>query len=51
MLELTYSERFQKHYKKLSADEKNQLKKKLTIFSNNPFHHVSRELTSFLSSV
>jgi len=38
MLELTYSERFKKHYKKLSADEKKQLKKKLTIFSNNPFH-------------
>ncbi|MBR2207612.1 MAG: hypothetical protein IJ859_02260 [Synergistaceae bacterium] len=38
MLQFTYSERFQKHYKKLSVEEKNQLKRKLKIFSNNPFH-------------
>ena len=38
MLQFTYSERFQKHYKKLSVEEKNQLKRKLQIFSNNPFH-------------
>ena len=38
MLEITYTERFQKNYKKLSAIEKNQFKNKLAIFSENPFH-------------
>lgn len=38
MLQIIYSERFQKHYKKLSANEKNQFKKKLVTFSENPFH-------------
>ena len=38
MLKITYSERFQKHYKKLSVDEKRQFRKKLTIFTCNPFH-------------
>ncbi len=38
MLKITYSERFQKHYKKLSADEKTQFRRKLAIFSENPLH-------------
>ena len=38
MLQFTYSERFRKRYKKLTIDEKNQLKRKLKIFSINPFH-------------
>ena len=38
MLRITYSERFQKHYKKLSGREKNQFRHKLTIFSDNPLH-------------
>ena len=38
MLKITYSERFQKHYKKLSADEKTQFRKKLDVFADNPLH-------------
>lgn len=38
MLKITYSERFQKHYKKLSADEKTQFGKKLDVFADNPLH-------------
>ena len=38
MLKITYSERFQKHYKKLSADEKTQIRKKLDVFADNPLH-------------
>ncbi len=38
MLKITYSDRFQKHYKKLSADEKSQFRRKLDIFVDNPLH-------------
>lgn len=38
MLKITYPERFQKHYKKLSADEKTQFRKKLDVFADNPLH-------------
>ncbi|MBR1437144.1 MAG: hypothetical protein IJ587_01280 [Synergistaceae bacterium] len=38
MLKITYSERFKKQYKKLSADEKNQFRRKLTVFAENPLH-------------
>lgn len=38
MLQITYSDRFQKHYKKLSSEEKNQFKRKLLIFVENPMH-------------
>ena len=38
MLKITYSERFQKHYKKLSAYEKTQFRKKLDVFADNPLH-------------
>ena len=36
--QITYTDRFQKHYKTLTAQEKNQLMKKLDILSNNPLH-------------
>ena len=35
MLKITYSDRFQKHYKKLSSEEKSQFKRKLSIFVEN----------------
>lgn len=35
---ITYSKAFEKHYKKLSEDEKKQTKKKLKIFIENPTH-------------
>ena len=38
MLKITYSNRFQKHYKKLSAQEKNLFKQKLGLFVKNPWH-------------
>lgn len=38
MLKITYSDRFKKHYKKLSADEKSQFRRKLVIFADNPLH-------------
>lgn len=38
MLKITYSERFQKHYKKLSSDEKTQFRRKLDVFADNPLH-------------
>lgn len=38
MLKITYSNRFQKHYKKLSAQEKNLFKQKLELFVKNPWH-------------
>ena len=36
--EFTYTPRFKKHFKTLSAQEKNQLKNKLTLLSENPSH-------------
>ena len=38
MLQITYSDRFKKHYKKLSPDEKNLFKRKLSLFAENPLH-------------
>lgn len=36
MISITYSERFKKHYKKLTEQEKNQFKNKLRQFVENP---------------
>ena len=38
MLQITFTDRFQKHYKNLSDIEKKQFKNKLTVFSENPMH-------------
>ena len=38
MLQITFTERFQKHYSKLSAPEKQQFKNKLRLFAENPLH-------------
>ncbi len=38
MLQITYTERFQKHFKNLNTNEKKQFKNKLTIFAQNPMH-------------
>ena len=38
MLQVTYSERFRKHYKKLSEPERKQFKRKLSVFAENPLH-------------
>ena len=38
MLKITYSDRFIKHYRKLTDVEKRQLKSKLSIFADDPFH-------------
>ena len=35
---ITYAERFKKHYKKLTINEKSQFKNKLKIFVKNPNH-------------
>lgn len=35
---ITFTERFQKHYKDLTETEKKQLKNKLTMLSENPLH-------------
>jgi len=41
MLQVTYTDRFRKRYKKLSDQEKNQFKQKLTLFVSNPISPVS----------
>lgn len=38
MIKLYYSDRFKKAVSKLNAEEKNQLKNKLNLFSKDPFH-------------
>ena len=38
MLQITFTDRFQKHYKNLTDIEKKQFKNKLAIFSENPMH-------------
>ena len=38
MLQITYTERFNKHYQKLIDKEKLQFKNKLKLFCNNPMH-------------
>lgn len=35
---VTYSDRFKKNYKKLDANVKKQLKNKVSILMENPFH-------------
>ena len=37
MLKITYSDRFIKHYRKLTDVEKRQLKSKLSMFADDPF--------------
>lgn len=36
--QLTFTPRFQKHFKKLAASEKMQLKNKLELLDENPLH-------------
>jgi len=36
--QFTFTDRFQKHYKRLTVQEKNQLKKKLDLLANDPSH-------------
>jgi len=36
--QLTFTDRFQKNFKKLSDTEKKQLKNKLTLLTENPMH-------------
>ena len=38
MLKITFTDRFQKHYKSLSDTEKKQFKSKLAVFAENPLH-------------
>ena len=38
MLKITFTDRFQKHYKSLTEIEKKQFKNKLAIFAENPMH-------------
>ena len=38
MLKITFTDRFQKHYKSLTETEKNQFKNKLSVFAKNPTH-------------
>lgn len=35
---ITFTDRFEKHYKDLNDNEKKQLRNKLTILSENPLH-------------
>ena len=37
-LKITYSDRFKKHYSRLTDKEKEQFKKKLRMFAENPAH-------------
>lgn len=36
--EFTFTPRFQKHFKRLTVQEKKQLKSKLELLAENPFH-------------
>ena len=38
MIRITFTPRFQKHYKSLSDNEKKQFKNKLSVFTDNPLH-------------
>ena len=38
MLRITFTDRFQKHYKLLTDTEKKQFKNKLSLFAENPLH-------------
>ncbi len=35
---ITYTKRFEKHFRKMTTDEKKQIKKKVEILSQNPLH-------------
>ena len=38
MLQITFSDKFRKHYKTLSDQEKQQFQNKLRLFAENPMH-------------
>ncbi len=38
MLQITYSDRFKKHYKRLSVQEKDLFETKLKLFVSNSYH-------------
>ncbi len=38
MLKITFTERFKKHFRSLTVNEKKLFKNKLSIFSENPLH-------------
>ena len=38
MLQITFTDRFQKHFKSLTDVEKKQFKNKLAVFAENPMH-------------
>ena len=38
MLQITFSDKFRKHYKTLSNQEKQQFQNKLRLFAENPMH-------------
>lgn len=38
MFQITFSDRFQKHYKTLTEIDKKQFKNKLKLFAENPMH-------------
>ena len=38
MLKITYTDRFKKHYTRLTPVEKKQFKTKLSVFADNPLH-------------
>ena len=38
MLQITYTDRFKRHYKSLSDQEKRQFQVKLRLFADNPLH-------------
>ena len=38
MLQITFTERFRKHYQKLTDIEKKQFRSKLAVFQENPLH-------------
>ena len=38
MLQITYTDRFKRHYKSLSDQEKRQFQAKLRLFAENPLH-------------
>ena len=38
MLQITFTERFRKHYNRLTEAEKKQFQNKLSVFAENPLH-------------
>ncbi len=45
MLKITFTERFKKHFRSLTVNEKKLFKNKLSIFSENPLHPLSENKT------